>query len=182
MGLYNWRGIFQTKATDLDPKDSWNLEFDDTLEPDSPNPGWAQYIKSTSARWFRCSQCQRSFPSNHVIVLFHMRLANGQGTVKVRRFKQNCKICKAAPMESPSVDDDNIGILLENLVEKIRVKCYHEPPKTGGRQFVNIPVQNPHEPSHCEGCIAGICIKKAPGFQSWRFCFPYHCNKLRNRL
>lgn len=34
----------------LKQEDSWHLEFDDSLVPDCPNPGWEQYIRNTGAR------------------------------------------------------------------------------------------------------------------------------------
>ncbi|GLD49957.1 5-hydroxytryptamine receptor 3C-like protein, partial [Lates japonicus] len=59
-------------------------------------------------------------------MVFHMRLIHGKGTVKVRRFRQNCKMCTNAPMEDPSIISENITTLMKNLVKKIRIKCYNE--------------------------------------------------------
>lgn len=101
--------------------------------------------------------CGRGWPSNRVMVIFHMRLTYGQGIVKVRYFRQNCKMCTAAPMEKPSITSDNIEVVLENLVKKIRIKCYHEDLDRGYRPSVPLDVNSPHEPAHCEGCIEGIC-------------------------
>ncbi len=106
---------------------------------------------------FKCSRCGRSWPSNRVMVVFHMRLTNGQGTVKVRRFRQDCKMCAKAPMEMPSIPSKNIEILMENLVKKIRIKCYHEDLGGNERPFRNLDVNNPHEPDHCEACKQGFC-------------------------
>lgn len=86
-----------------------------------------------------------------------MRLMDGQGVVKARRFRQNCKKCSNAPMEEPSIESDNIDILLEKLVEKIRIKCYHEDLGDNIRPFRSFDVNSPHEPAHCEACIKGIC-------------------------
>lgn len=110
---------------------------------------------------FTCSMCRRSWPSNRVMVVFHMNLTNGRGVVKVRVFRQNCKKCTAAPMEKPTIESNNIGILLENLVEKIRIKCYHENLGAVNRPFRSFDVQSPHEPSHCEACIRGVCTRNA---------------------
>lgn len=60
-------------------------------------------------------------------------------------------------MEDPSIPPENIKILLENLVKKIRIKCYHEMLDDGSRPPVQLDVKSPHEPDHCEGCIQGIC-------------------------
>ncbi|XP_070817476.1 receptor-transporting protein 3 [Chaetodon trifascialis] len=153
-----WTRIFNIKANNLPPEDFWSLEFDDKLVPNSPNQGWKQYIRNTSAR-FKCTMCGRSWPSNRVMVVFHMRLVYGKGLIKVRRFRQNCKNCTSAPMEEPSISSENIDILLENLVDKIRIKCYHEDLGRGNRPFVNLDVKSPHEPGHCEACRYGICTR-----------------------
>nr|XP_040041294.1 receptor-transporting protein 3-like [Gasterosteus aculeatus aculeatus] len=151
-----WTAIFEEKARALKQGDSWILQFDDSLVPDRPNAGWQQYIRTTSA-WFACMDCGRSWPSNRVMVVFHMRLSGGQGVVKVRRFRQNCKECEEAPMDEPAVSPENIDIVLTNLMEKIRIKCYHEDLGQANRPFVKLNVKSPHEPDHCEGCIQGIC-------------------------
>ncbi|XP_073333282.1 receptor-transporting protein 3-like [Pagrus major] len=156
MAQTDWTSIFMDKATEFTQGDSWRLEFDDTIVPKSPNPGWKEYIRNTGAR-FKCTKCGRSWPSNRVMVVFHMHLICGQGVVKVRRFRQDCKKCTAAPMEKPEITPENIDILMENLVKKIRIKCYHEDLDSGSRRPVNLDVKSPHEPSHCEACKLGIC-------------------------
>ncbi|XP_053178961.1 receptor-transporting protein 3-like [Scomber japonicus] len=160
MAQEEWTRIFQIKTNDLRPEDSWHIEFDENLEPNRPNLGWNQYIRNTSAR-FECTKCGRSWPSNRVMVVFYMRLMDGQGVVKVRCYRQNCKKCNAAPMEEPSIESDNINILLEKLVEKIRIKCYHEDLGIISRPFRSFDVNNPHEPAHCEACIQGICTNNS---------------------
>nr|XP_020452428.1 receptor-transporting protein 3-like [Monopterus albus] len=158
MTQVEWTQIFQSKANTLQPGDSWHLEFDENIVPDSPNPGWKQYIRNTTAR-FKCTKCTRSWPSNKVMVVFHMHLTNGQGIVKARPFRQNCKVCHEAPMVKPKITSENINILLENLMKKIRIKCYNENLERGDRPFRRVEVKSPHEPSHCEACILGICTK-----------------------
>ncbi|XP_030584136.1 receptor-transporting protein 2-like [Archocentrus centrarchus] len=152
-----WTRIFRIKAQSLKQGDSWHLEYDENIEPDKPNMDWKQYIRNTGAR-FKCSVCRRQWPSNKVMVIFHMCLRNGQGTVKVRQLRQNCKMCSDAPMEEPSVESDNIHILMENLVEKIKQKCYHKK-SARKRHFRSFDVNSPHEPKHCEGCIKGVCTR-----------------------
>ncbi|KAM9358465.1 receptor-transporting protein 2-like [Symphorus nematophorus] len=156
MAKPDWTGTFQIKIENLQKEDSWRLEFDDSLVPNSPEYDWEQYIRNTGAR-FKCTKCGRTWPSNRVMVVFHMRLTSGQGVVKVRRFRQNCKRCNEAPMEKPSITPENVDILLENLVEKIRIKCYHEDLGRGNRPPVSLVSKSPHEPSHCEACRHGIC-------------------------
>ncbi|KAM8874354.1 receptor-transporting protein 3-like [Spinachia spinachia] len=112
MALSQWAAIFEEKTCALTQGDSWILQFDDSLVA-----GWQQYIRTTSA-WFTCMDCGRGWPSNLVRVVFHMRLYCGQGVVKARRFRQNCKMCYDAPMGEPSIDPENIDIVLENLMEK----------------------------------------------------------------
>uniref|UniRef100_UPI0037E87FF4 receptor-transporting protein 3-like n=1 Tax=Semicossyphus pulcher TaxID=241346 RepID=UPI0037E87FF4 len=158
MAEAEWTSIFQIQANSLKEEDSWCLEFDNSLVPNSPKRGWEEYIRKTAAQ-FRCSKCQRTWPSNKVMVVFHMQLTDGQGVVKVRRFRQNCKRCDKAPMEKPSIESENIDILMENLVEKIREKCYHEDLGRGYKPFTRLEVNNPHEPSHCEACQQGICTQ-----------------------
>ncbi|XP_041647906.1 receptor-transporting protein 3-like [Cheilinus undulatus] len=158
MAESEWTRIFNIKVSNLRKGDSWGLEFDDSIVPNSPKFGWEQYIRNTGAR-FRCSRCGRTWPSNRVMVVFHMQLKDGQGVVKVRRFCQNCKRCYNAPMERPSVESDNIDILMESLMEKIRIKCYHEDLGKRNRPFRKLDVNNPHEPSHCEACRLGICTQ-----------------------
>ncbi|MED6278518.1 hypothetical protein CHARACLAT_024785 [Characodon lateralis] len=160
MDQQEWTQIFQNQIAVLrNNGHTWNLEFDDTILPNSPKLGWETYIRNTSAR-FSCTSCRRSWPSNRVMVIFHMHLMDGQGTVKVRRLRQACNRCDNAPMVKPRVESDNIQILMENLVEKIRIKCYHENLGQKKRQNKAFDVKNPHEPDHCEGCKLGICTRE----------------------
>ncbi|XP_054875397.1 receptor-transporting protein 3-like [Amphiprion ocellaris] len=158
MAAPEWVLEFQHRAKNLKEGHSWKLEFDENIVPNQPNLGWKQYIRNTSAR-FQCSKCRRSWPSNRVMVVFHMCLRGTQGTVKVRCMRQNCKNCSDAPMEKPSVTPENIVILMENLMEKIRIKCYNEDLGERNRPPRRLNVESPHEPAHCEGCILGICTR-----------------------
>ncbi|XP_028300825.1 receptor-transporting protein 3-like [Gouania willdenowi] len=158
LDLDRWTRIFQDEAQDIRARDIWNLEFDLNIDPHNPSQGWKKYIRNTSAS-FHCTGCKRWWPSNQVKVLFHMRLAKS-GIVKVRPFCQNCKRCTNAPMLLPEISDENITNLMRNLVKKIKIKCYNEPQtdeNPGGKTFA---VKSPHEPTHCEGCIRGICSEK----------------------
>ena len=106
---------------------------------------------------FRCSKCGRRWPSNWVTVVFHMHLIGRQGVVKVRCCRQNCKKCASAPMQQPKIPSENIEILMDNLVKKIRIKCYGERLDEGSKPHQNFKVKSPHEPGHCEACQLRIC-------------------------
>lgn len=96
-----------------------------------------------------------------------MRLTGRQGVVKVRRFRQNCKKCASAPMEKPEIPPENISILMDNLVKKIRIKCYGERLDGVFRPPQNLDVKSPHEPAHCEACKLGICERNAASNKSF---------------
>ncbi|XP_072294861.1 receptor-transporting protein 3-like [Eucyclogobius newberryi] len=164
MSDFEWTKIFENEIEKY-TGDFWQLEFDDTIIPGAPNRGWKQYIRNTFGR-FKCSKCKRGWPSNRVTVVFHFRLNKKHGgSVKVRLYRQKCKICRHAPMVKPTVDTENIDILMENLVKNIRWKCYHEDIEKNTRDHVGQDVESPHEPDHCEGCISGICkLKDAAEF------------------
>ncbi|XP_040896510.1 receptor-transporting protein 3-like [Toxotes jaculatrix] len=151
-----WTSIFEIESQDLNH--TWHLDFDSSIIPELPEQGWKEYLRKTLAE-FQCTRCHRRWPSNRVMVVFHMRLMEDKGIVKVRPFRQNCKKCRDAPMEEPSITPERITILLQNLVKKIRIKCYHENLNEGNHIFEGINVNNPHEPDHCEGCMAGICTR-----------------------
>ncbi|XP_031715378.1 receptor-transporting protein 3-like [Anarrhichthys ocellatus] len=156
-----WTRLFQVTAMNLKPGDSWHLEFDENLMPNCKKPGWKKCIVSTSGR-YKCSKCGRGWSSNKVRVACHMRLSYRQGVVKVRPFRQNCKECSEAPMEKPSITSENIEILLKNVVEKIRIKCYNEDLGKKIKPFTRVDGQSPHEPAHCEACMQGICPRSRP--------------------
>ncbi|XP_060934599.1 receptor-transporting protein 3-like [Limanda limanda] len=156
MDLEEWRYNFQSEADGLLHGDTWNLEFDYSIQPERSQRGWKEYITRTSAR-FWCSLCPRGWPSNRVMVLFHMRLKGRTGTVKVRGFGQSCQNCSDAQMEDPSIDPENITILMKNLVTKIRIKCYKEGLDVFEYHQINLEVNSSHDPDNCEGCREGIC-------------------------
>ena len=111
---------------------------------------------------FTCSKCKRTWPSKRVLVVFDFQLQERTktGTVKARRFRQNCKRCKEAQMEEPQFEVDNIEVLLDKLVERIRMRCYRENLGQNNRGFRPVGISEvPHESSHCEACLRGICRK-----------------------
>ncbi|XP_036971587.1 receptor-transporting protein 3-like [Acanthopagrus latus] len=157
MNDYQWRSIFKTQVNNLNQGDSWHLQFDRKIVPHHPNLGWREYIGKTSAR-FRCTECRRRvWNSNHVTVVFHMHLESGQGTVKVKCLGQKCIICCDGSMETPVIDSQNIKILVENLMEEIRIQCYNENLNKVERLPQSLHITRRHEPSHCQACIEGTC-------------------------
>ncbi|KAM8888011.1 receptor-transporting protein 3-like isoform 1-T1 [Synchiropus picturatus] len=162
MAQARWNSIFRSKAAELPEEDTWNLEFDDTIVPNNPAAGWKEYIKKANAR-FACTTCRRQWPSNKVMVIFHMKLEDGTGTVKVRRCRQSCNRCSEAAMVIPNIEDPTLNALMDTLIGKIRIKCYNENQGGHQRYFQEYEVHNPHEPSNCEGCRLGICNQNQNG-------------------
>ncbi|XP_035625788.1 receptor-transporting protein 2-like [Oncorhynchus keta] len=162
-----WIRIFQSKVNNLkrNKRDRWRIEFDDSIKADNVQFGWHQYISGAFGR-FKCSKCNRSWSSGRVNVVFHMHLSSGQGMVKVRCLRQECRQCDGALMEEASFDEEKLEVLLEKLMEKIRVKCYRENlGKRNRRDFDDEDDEGPpHESAHCEACSMGLCTKR---FKAW---------------
>ncbi|KAM9762532.1 receptor-transporting protein 3-like [Menidia menidia] len=156
MDIAEWKRIFENKATKMQQQDPWQLIFDENIFPNRPNMGWKQCIGNTCAR-FRCSSCGRGWSSNRVMVVFHMQLRNAKGTIKIRPLHQQCKNCSDGPMEKPCIESSSIYVLMQNLVEKIRIKCYDERIELKKRHFKSYDGNSPHEPAHCQGCQLKIC-------------------------
>ncbi|XP_006637913.1 receptor-transporting protein 4-like [Lepisosteus oculatus] len=154
-----WISIFQSKICDLNKGHRWWIEFDNSIEVDQQAAGWQQYIRKAFA-WFSCTMCRNTWASAQVPVVFHMQLnqAQGQGTVKVRWYKQKCRKCQNANFEEPQIKRDNVEVLLDKLMEKILSKCYNENTGEKNRSFyVEGEREGPHEKAHCEACFKGIC-------------------------
>ncbi|XP_065115511.1 receptor-transporting protein 3-like [Paramisgurnus dabryanus] len=153
-----WDSAVQKRSSELH-QDTWQVIFDDSIIINSIAPGWFQYISGSFAR-FTCSLCRRSWGSARaqVVFLFHLNSSSGQGTIKVRRFKQKCKNCTDAQMEDPFFSEDNIDVLVERLVKKIRMRCYREDLAEMNRSSIfDGRMNGPHESSHCEACQQGVC-------------------------
>lgn len=153
-----WENSLREKSSDLH-EDTWHITIDDSIEPHRQARDWYQYISGSFAR-FRCSLCKRGWVSKRVQVVFHFNLnaAKREGTIKLRRFKQKCRRCNEARMEDPNFAVENIDVLIERLVEKIRMRCYSENLGENNRPSVfSGRVNGPHESQHCEACQSGIC-------------------------
>ncbi|XP_073700982.1 receptor-transporting protein 3-like [Garra rufa] len=153
-----WESSLQTKASELH-EDPWQIIINDSIKPHSQASGWHQYISGSFAR-FKCSLCKRTWPSKrvHVVFHFHLNTETKQGTIKLRRYKQNCRKCNEAQMEDPHFLEDNINVLIQRLVDRIRMKCYGENlGETNKPSVFRGRVNGPHERAHCEACKDGIC-------------------------
>ncbi|KAF7703158.1 receptor-transporting protein 3-like [Silurus meridionalis] len=154
-----WMSVFNRRAEEL--QDKWTLLMDDSIQPKKTAHGFYEYLKGSFAR-FRCSGCGRSWPSKRVMVVFHFSrdAASGRGTVKVRHFRQECRRCNDHRKEKPKFGKENIDMMVEKLIEKIKFRCYGEDVGESGRtsHFID-RVNGPHESAHCEACQLGICQK-----------------------
>ncbi|XP_067272511.1 receptor-transporting protein 2-like [Pseudorasbora parva] len=158
MTLMLWESSLQAKASELHD-DSWHITITDSIEPHNQARDWHQYISGSFAR-FTCSLCKRSWMSKRVQVVFHFHLntTRKEGTIKLRRFKQKCRRCNEAKMEDPNFPVENIDVLINRLVEKIRMRCYKEDLGETNRPSVfSGRVNGPHESAHCEACRLSIC-------------------------
>ncbi|TSK53808.1 Receptor-transporting protein 2 [Bagarius yarrelli] len=80
------------------------------------------------------------------------------GSVMVRRFKQECRRCNARRLENPSFSNENIDVMVEKLIEKIKCRCYGLNVGQSNRSSrFDSKVNGPHERAHCEACKLGIC-------------------------
>ncbi|XP_026786445.1 receptor-transporting protein 3-like [Pangasianodon hypophthalmus] len=152
-----WMSTFRTRAVDL--QDEWTLHMDDSIKPKNAGPGFFEYLRGSFAE-FRCSGCGRSWPSKRVQVVFHFSrdVTSGRGIVKVRRCKQECRRCSVPQKEKPKFSQENIDVMVEKLIEKIKLKCYGEQVGESARPlYVMGEVNGPHESAHCEACQLGIC-------------------------
>lgn len=66
----------------------------------------------------------------------------------------------------PTFSQENIERILDNLVLKIRAKCYRE--SIANRDLadpiVEEDVEGPHDTTRCEACALGICYLSTYGF------------------
>ncbi|KAK3533904.1 hypothetical protein QTP70_034899 [Hemibagrus guttatus] len=126
-------------------------------------------VREARLRWFGHVQRRDSFgvlgvvahgPLSEWIVVFHYSrdAARGHGSVKARRMKQECRRCNVASKEMPTFRQENIDVMVEKLIEKIKVRCYGEDTRESNRvsRFFG-RVNGPHESAHCEACQLGVC-------------------------
>lgn len=83
---------------------------------------------------------------------------SGRGIVKVRPCKQECRRCLVPKKENPNFGHENIDVMVEKLIEKIKIRCYRENMGESNRvSHFTGRVNGPHESAHCEACQLGIC-------------------------
>ncbi|KAM9461583.1 receptor-transporting protein 3-like [Clarias gariepinus] len=152
-----WMSVFRSRAEGL--QDEWTLHMDDSIQPKNTEPGFYEYMRGSFAQFY-CTGCGHSWSSKRVMVVFHFSrdAASGRGTVKMRRCKQECRRCTAPRKENPRYGQENIDVILEKLIEKIKFRCYGENVGQSNRssRFTG-KVTGPHESAHCEACQLGIC-------------------------
>ncbi|XP_059543318.1 receptor-transporting protein 4 [Myotis daubentonii] len=156
-----WEQKFQELMQEVKPRHRWTLKFDETLKPDCVAQGRKQYQQKAFGR-FQCSSCRRRWASAKVQVLCHMYLEprQSQGHVLMRLFAQRCQKCYGAQFEKPEFSIDSAMRILNNLVYRIRERCYGN----GIRKFSEIPVipelplEGSHDMANCEACALGCCV------------------------
>ncbi|XP_060796636.1 receptor-transporting protein 3-like [Neoarius graeffei] len=157
MQVQEWTSVFTTRAKVL--LDEWTLHMDEPIQPKNAQLGFYEYLRGSFAE-FCCSECGHMWPSKRVLVIFHFSLdaANGRGTVKVRCCKQECCDCCLPSVEQPEFSRDTIDVMVEKLIEKIKVRCYGESMGEANRtsRFTG-DMNGPHESDLCEACRQGIC-------------------------
>ncbi|XP_065267381.1 receptor-transporting protein 3-like [Emys orbicularis] len=159
-----WQQIFSQKIGQMKPGDRWTLKVDYNLQSNDLDPGWKQFLQQHAFARFQCSQCWHTWHSAQVNILFHMHLDRKQrrGQVKMKIFRQECKKCLVPKLELPEFSQENVERVLENLMLKIRGKCYREAinPHDLSKIIVEAQIMGPHDSSHCEACRLGICCMK----------------------
>lgn len=83
-----------------------------------------------------------------------------QGHALMRLFAQRCQKCYGAQFEKPEFSINSAMRILNNLVYRIRERCYGN----GIRKFSEIPVipelplEGSHDMANCEACALGCCV------------------------
>uniref|UniRef100_A0A8C3SWI7 Receptor transporter protein 3 n=1 Tax=Chelydra serpentina TaxID=8475 RepID=A0A8C3SWI7_CHESE len=163
--MKTWQRMFDQKMEWEKPNDTWSLIF---LSIECGGwPGRRVKCPFLSPCRFQCSCCARCWPSAQVPIFFHMHLdrSQGQGQVKRRVCGQKCKKCHGAKFETLTFSQENIERILDNLVLKIREKCYREfiANRDLADPIVEEDVEGPHDTTRCEACALGICYRSTYG-------------------
>ncbi|XP_078523120.1 receptor-transporting protein 3-like [Lissotriton helveticus] len=125
-----------------------------------------------SIRTFCCSWCGHSWDSIRVSIIYQTKLEKKrrQGTVKMKILRQKCNHCCAGIYEDPEFTVENINVILNNLLIRIRESCYGEDVDDDELQLIAAygSLDGPHQPENCEACQLGICARNPGGKRSSR--------------
>ncbi|XP_056419193.1 receptor-transporting protein 3-like [Hyla sarda] len=142
----------------------WILQFsyslEDNLTEEQKKKGW-KISQTTKFACFTCSKCSHFWNSSRVSLIFHYSLGKTKtGTVLLRPFGQMCRQCDYDNFINPKFKEENVKVILENLILKIRKNCYREKIDSDiqDRKYPKIRTK-PHEKDLCEDCIEGVCNK-----------------------
>ncbi|XP_042315626.1 receptor-transporting protein 3-like [Sceloporus undulatus] len=159
----NWTVEFTKKMAAQKPWDKWILT--EELESRQLQFGWHTYVQKHLFASFKCSSCSRSWKSSQVVIVFYMQLTrNILGQVRMKIYRQKCRVCGNIKYEEPSFRDDTVQFVLHNLVQKILEKCYGEVSRTAPMRepLAEDFLEGPHERKNCEACKDGWCMEKTP--------------------
>ncbi|XP_010303315.2 LOW QUALITY PROTEIN: receptor-transporting protein 3-like [Balearica regulorum gibbericeps] len=157
-----WQDIFEAKIADMDLREPWMLQEDDSLQVHDLKPGWKEFVQRRACGRFQCSQCFHEWPSAKVHMLFCTCWCQGQGMVCMRAFRQTCRRCPDPQLEEPKFSQETMEMLLHNLVLKILQYFCHLPiqPSDLLEVVVDMPVGGAHDSARCEGCQLAVCNKR----------------------
>ncbi|OCT78531.1 receptor-transporting protein 3 [Xenopus laevis] len=158
MEARNWTTLFEDELERIAAPHEWAFTLDSTLQKQSD--GWLIYTPWTFGR-FRCSFCSNCWDSAQVNLLFLLKLYRFRrcGEVKLRIFKQKCRMCTFPVMEEPEISQENIRIAIANLVNRIQRKIYGKNNCIKDQKPVapDNYIEGPHKKEHCEACQAKVC-------------------------
>ncbi|XP_048398654.1 receptor-transporting protein 2-like [Stegostoma tigrinum] len=158
-GMNPWIDSFSRRmGEELGYEDRWTLNFNYHLKNDlnelQRKEGWKIYITSSFGR-FDCF-CSHSWTSAHIVILFHYRLRNRRGLVRLRLFRQQCGDCGNTYPLKPSINQKQMHKVFDRLILKIRKNCYMEAVDLTERNL-QYRKTKPHKTSLCEACECGLC-------------------------
>lgn len=154
-----WKEEFVDKIKASDITDEWRLIIDESLLKQDRG----LYYTQNTFGGFNCSSCRHHWKSSKINILFLMNLHKNskRGTIKMRIFRQECKICSTNVLENPQITHENIERVVSNVVTKIQKKFYglYDPsddlkPQAYGRS------EGPHDKLHCEACKYNLCDRQ----------------------
>ncbi|XP_060098730.1 receptor-transporting protein 2-like [Heteronotia binoei] len=175
LSMDEWREVFRQQMREAKPGDNWSLKNQDQLDVHSLEPGWERSLQERAHFFlfaymylpflllpslisFACSQCDRTWSSYQVVILFHM-LWEGtkrQGWVKRKLFRQQCQGCSSTQKERPLFTRKDVESVIQALILDIREKCYGERVRRIELLEVVCEGGGPHKREFCEACQMGL--------------------------